>query len=457
MHTSCTLHDRSARFDWRDFFASRFFLHSLLAVCAVWERSQRPADSKRHTYDASRILCGLRSLSHCSPARCAPAVRCFCLLCLLQPPSAPPPSMADLSDDAGAASASAAAAAAALSASAASAAADAARISLLDVVIEEYSLESAARCSRFLLVSRIDPEKISVLQKFHADFLDAIEEQKRAAAVAGSAGGDAAAVPGSAAAATLKMTGVLFVLNGSTVLQLVEAPTATLVTLLRNLAAVSGWDTVPNASGSRGLTAAQAKAWNANGGEPLPLAPGSAAAILAAGSPASPAAGAAGSAGATGFVPIDPRYFPLLRNSRLLTFTEEVPREYGVWGFRSLKVPSACTGEEYLAGPDGASLSQSALKSCFEILRSLLELGRELSSFSEEKSLDFIQNSLSKTLLQKLPLPEKLQAMLLAGSGIEEELPTIPEWISLFDGAEGLDAGAGESEKVWPVEPFLKY
>lgn len=390
--------------------------------------------------------------------------------------------MAEYSDDAGAASASAAAAAAAVLSADQAAAADAARISLLDVVIEEYSLESASRCSRVLLISRIDPEKTALLQKFHADFLDAIEEQKRAAAAAAGAsagaGSDGAAGSGSsaaaAAAASLKMTGVLFVLNGSTVLQLVEAPTATLVTLLRNLAAVSGWDTVPNASGARGLTAAQAKAWNANGGEPLPLAPGSAAAILAAGSPASTAAAASGAAGA-GFVPIDPRFYPLLRSARLLSFTEEVPREFGVWAFRSLKVASGATGEEYLSGPDGTALIRETLKASFEILRPLLELGRELAAFSEEKSLDFVQNSLSKTLLQKLPAPEKIQAMLLgasAGSGGSasgsaetagasggglEELPSIPEWISLFDGAESMEAGAGEGEKVWPVEPFLKY
>jgi hypothetical protein len=318
-----------------------------------------------------------------------------------------------------------------------------ARVSLLDVVCKEYALNRSARTSRMLLVGEIDAEKIPLLQKFHADFLDALPSEA-AAGGDGGAGGSGASAAGEPA----KMTGALFVLHGAMptpiLLQLVEAPTHVLVDLLRNLSEASLWPHAHSAALKRSRAAAEN--------------PSSAASILAAGS-APPA---------QSFIPVDVRGgVPLLRNSKVLSFVEEVPREFHVWAFRSLRVSPS---EEFPAGPapnsddkDSSSnpnggllvpiphLDRDGLKLVFEVLRNLLELGRSVSATAEDKAVEYLQASVAKQLLGRLPPQEKLHAFL---HQMHEDIPSIPEWLDIFDTPVELTL---ESEKVWPVEPFLKY
>jgi len=243
------------------------------------------------------------------------------------------------------------------------------------------------------------------------------------------------------------MTGALFVLHGALpvpiMIQLVEAPTAVLTDLLRNLAEVSQWEHANSAAAKR---AAQAQE-----------NPQSAAAILAAGS--TPLLGSPES------ITVDPRGVPLLRNSRVLSFVEEVPREYHVWSFRSVRVPPS---EEYPAGPAPNSDKSApnsgllvaipnldredvALQLVFETLRHLLELGRSIAATAEEKAVEYLQSSVAKQLLSRLPQQEKLHAFL---HQLHEQLPSVTEWLDIYDTPVELTL---ESEKVWPVEPFLKY
>lgn len=221
------------------------------------------------------------------------------------------------------------------------------------------------------------------------------------------------------------MTGALFVLNGGVLLQLVEAPTRVLLDLLRNLAHVSGW-AQPNVPG--GIKSAMGPAAAA-------APPGSAAALLSAG--AAPPV--------QQLIPVDARGLPLLRSSKILSFTEEVPREFHVWAFRSLRVPAQ---EEFMSGP-GAHLERDALRLAFDTLRNMLELGRELSALTEEKAIDYVQSSVAKQLLSKLPSQEQLQAFIHA----VDDLATVPEWLDIYDTPIDFTL---ENEKVWPVEPFLK-
>jgi hypothetical protein len=183
-------------------------------------------------------------------------------------------------------------------------------------------------------------------------------------------------------------------------LQLVEAPTKVLVTLLRNLAEVS------QTSGSK-----------------------------------------AGGKGATSFLPgAATNQAPLLRTSKVLSFTEEVPREFHIWAWRALRMPA----DDFMNSTLGLNLQRDSLKVLFETVKNLLELGRELSGMSEEKAIDFIQTSVSRQFTSKLPTSERLQAYIHS----IEDLCSIQEWLDIFDTPIEFTL---ENEKVWPVEPFLKY
>lgn len=206
----------------------------------------------------------------------------------------------------------------------------------------------------------------------------------------------------------------------SVMLQLVEAPTTVLVTLLRNLCEVSP---VPAAIGSEPL----------NAHEPLKAltAPTIAANSIHAsvtGAFASPTAATAA--------------LPLLKSSKIVSFVEEVPREFNVWAWRQIRMPA----DDFLTT---ANLQRDSLKLLFETVRQLLDLARELSSLPEEKAIEFLQTSMTRQLISKLPSSERLQAYITH----IDDLCTMQEWLDIFDTPTDMVL---ESEKVWPVEPFLK-
>jgi hypothetical protein len=231
---------------------------------------------------------------------------------------------------------------------------------------------------------------------------------------------------------------VLFVLHNpvlpsqAVILHLVEAPTKVLVELMRNLAEVSGW-ALPG-TGPMNLSTAAAS------GAPLGK------------SLTSPSASPN-----SHMIRVEPRNQPLMRSAVLLSFTEEVPREFRFWAFRAhVKMPS----DDFISSTLGANLQRDALKLCFETLKNMLELGREVGTMSVEKAIEFIQGPenlaptlappLPKQVANKLPSAERLLAYI-------HQLPdlcSIQEWLEIYDTPIDFTL---ENEKVWPVEPFLKY
>lgn len=128
----------------------------------------------------------------------------------------------------------------------------------------------------------------------------------------------------------------------------------------------------------------------------------------------------------------------LLQHSRVCLFTEEVPREYPVWGFRRVE-----------QAPEEFFPPKTWLKIVFESHRNFLELGRELGAMSKEKALEYITTTNSKNFLSKLPTVERVQAYSEC-----DDLCSVEEYLEMYDTPVALVL---EGEKVWPAEPFLKY
>lgn len=242
----------------------------------------------------------------------------------------------------------------------------------------------------------MESDKIPLLQKFHSDFLDGLDLH------------------------SARLTGVLFVLNSSTFIQVVEAPTRVLVQLLRALAEASGW------AGKTNLPAAAAA--------------GVSISAHAAATAAQAAASSASSSSASGVSS------PLLLSSALLSFSEEVPREFHMWAFRSMRLPV----DDFASSPLGLQLARDAVPVVFDSVRLMLELGRDLAGMTEEKAIDLVQTSQARALTTRLPTAERIKAYLHSC----DELASIREWLNIYDTPIEFTL---ENEKVWPVEPFLKY
>lgn len=257
------------------------------------------------------------------------------------------------------------------------------------------------------LIGELDGEKVPLLQKFHADFLDSLDMKE----------------------SSDRMTGVLFVLNQSVMIQVVEAPTKVLVQLMRNLAEVSGVMKNGTHQSTGKMNLSTAAAANA------PLGSNSS---LTSSSPSSSSL-----TGGT-FIPVDPRFHPLLKSSSILSFSEEVPREFHIWAFRHMKLPS----DDFASS--GMNLQKDGLKLCFETVKNMLELGRDLSNLTEERAIDYIQTSVARQLTMKLPSAERLIAYIHT---LHTDLCTLEEWLEIYDTPIEFTL---ENEKVWPVEPFLK-
>jgi len=293
------------------------------------------------------------------------------------------------------------------------------RMSLLDVVVDEYNQERDARTSRLVLIGEVDSEKVSALQKFHTDFLDALD-------ISG-----------------VRLTGVLVILNSQAFVAIVEAPSKVLVRLMKNLTKVSsqtGEAEKKSSQQQQQSSAVRPPGWVGTD----PTLPND----------------------SSDFISVDARFYPLVRSIRILSFNEEVPREFHIWATRLVRV---AVDEEYAAAyqmaagnshSEGGQASAAAtsinwerdgLRICFETVRGFLELARDISGLSEERAIEYVTSNHSKQFLAKLPPTEKILAIIHAYS---EHLCSIDEWMELFDTPVDITL---ESEKVWPVEPFLKY
>lgn len=129
---------------------------------------------------------------------------------------------------------------------------------------------------------------------------------------------------------------------------------------------------------------------------------------------------------------------PLLVNPRICSFTEEVPREYSLWGFRVVHMHS-----------DQDDVPEDLAKAVFETLKNYLELGRELQAMEDDRAYDYVSTSESRQFLGRVPTVERINAYTKS-----TDLFSLEEYLELYD--KPIDFTL-ESELVWPVEPFLKY
>lgn len=130
----------------------------------------------------------------------------------------------------------------------------------------------------------------------------------------------------------------------------------------------------------------------------------------------------------------------ILKNTRICSFTEEVPREYPVWGFRVLGQPE-----------DIFDLPKNWLAFIFETLQAFLELGREVAGKTDPKAaVAYLNNGgISRGVMVKLPTLERIQ-----GFAKCPDLCTPDEYLDIYDTPIEFTL---EGELVWPVEPFLRY
>eukprot|EP00823_Brevimastigomonas_motovehiculus_P008328 TRINITY_DN7611_c0_g1_i1.p1 TRINITY_DN7611_c0_g1~~TRINITY_DN7611_c0_g1_i1.p1 ORF type:complete len:299 (-),score=88.79 TRINITY_DN7611_c0_g1_i1:455-1351(-) len=254
---------------------------------------------------------------------------------------------------------------------------------LLDVVVDEYSQDRDSRVSRLLITAEVDPERITDIRKFHEEFFTRYNENN------------------SQNNKKNNISGVLFMINNQVLVHLCEAPSKLLFILLRALANV----TVETVKDQKDQKASKSN-------------------IFA--SLSSSSSSSASSSSVTQ---------PLLRNVRICSFSEEVPREFPRWDVRAVRVQS----EEFSRPSDFVQAIWSILKSC-------LDLGHELQQMSEEKAGDYIANNNSRQFLQRIPLPQQIMAHASC-----DDLCSVSDFLSIYDSPIECTL---ESEKVWPAENF---
>lgn len=128
----------------------------------------------------------------------------------------------------------------------------------------------------------------------------------------------------------------------------------------------------------------------------------------------------------------------MFQHPKVVSVTEEVFREYSFWVPRKITV-----------NPEEPERITNAVKSCFDMYRPYLELARECGAMNEEKALDLVENGTGKNLMGKVCSAEMVKIICE-----QKDIPSVKEWLDIFDTPVDLVL---ESEKVWPVEPWLKY
>lgn len=130
---------------------------------------------------------------------------------------------------------------------------------------------------------------------------------------------------------------------------------------------------------------------------------------------------------------------PPLRDYRVCSLSEEVPREWPVFACRYQATDSL---EDYEGVMD-------PLKTVFATLRALLELGRELQSMDAARARAYVEKGTQRTLMNAVPCVEEVVCYKKIA-----DLCSLQDYLDIYDAPIQVDL---ESEQVWPAEPFLKY
>lgn len=108
----------------------------------------------------------------------------------------------------------------------------------------------------------------------------------------------------------------------------------------------------------------------------------------------------------------------LLKQTKILSFSEEVPREFKVWAVRALR---PLDEEDFQAPKDW-------LRASFTLLKTFLELGRETQSSSEEKALEHLTKSETKQFMARIPSVQRVVAFAAC-----DEMCSVDEYLEIFD------------------------
>ncbi len=127
------------------------------------------------------------------------------------------------------------------------------------------------------------------------------------------------------------------------------------------------------------------------------------------------------------------------RNIKVVHFTEEVSRQFPIWQLRSVKIVSET---------DCTVSSGAVLKAVFDVMKGILELGREMKSLANSLKAQEHIHSTKNAVMQKIPSSERLRAFCAA-----DELCSLSEYLQIYDAPAEFSP---DSEKTWPVEEFIK-
>lgn len=130
----------------------------------------------------------------------------------------------------------------------------------------------------------------------------------------------------------------------------------------------------------------------------------------------------------------------MLTNVQICSLSEEIPREFNVWAFRSITLEDS--------GFEKGDMDW--LEVIFGALEQFLELGKHCSQMNQAKAVQFLQvGTDKKTLFARLPTVSQIKSFQKC-----PDLFGVKEWLELFDVPIEFTL---EGEKVWPVDPPLRY
>lgn len=135
---------------------------------------------------------------------------------------------------------------------------------------------------------------------------------------------------------------------------------------------------------------------------------------------------------------------PVIKQPRVLHFSEDVPREFRTNVFRAFSLPA----DEFQPPLKGDSGDAQWVALNFELLKNMLELGHEVSTMPVDKAHEFIKLSGSRQFMAKVPSAEKILGVCTCPN-----IFSVQEYLSFIEGSTVIF----ESELTYPAEPYADF
>ena len=123
-------------------------------------------------------------------------------------------------------------------------------------------------------------------------------------------------------------------------------------------------------------------------------------------------------------------------DNKIVIYSEDINRAFPIWALRKLSIP-----------PSEYEIPHEWLDTIFSVIKGMLELGKEASTMSYTKALDFLTQSSARTFLQDIPTYEMIKAYNTCS-----ELFSIQEWLKLYDNTTNFTL---EEELIYPASQAL--